>query len=85
MKIVPQTDTKRVNNHLYSNVSYYLDFLFVCGGLRNTFPSHHEDQATEESQENDKLLQIQLQLPAALPDPRGWDVLSGRVEKPDSD
>lgn len=47
--------------------------------------THHEDQETETSQEKHELLQIQLQLQAAFPDPHRRDFLSGGAEKQDSD
>lgn len=47
--------------------------------------NHHEDQETETSQENHKLLQIQLQLQGTFSDPHRWDFLSGGVEEQDPD
>lgn len=51
----------------------------------NLTTSHDEDQATETSQENNKFLQIQLQLQGTFSDPHWWDFLSGGAEKQDSD
>lgn len=47
--------------------------------------SHHGAEATETSQEDNKFLQIQLQLQAALSDPHRRDFQSGCPEKQDPD